>query len=986
MQIKLRTRLLITTFVLVAGLISTLASAESTASYRAYIQSMKQSEKGPFYQIRWFCKDGTIKPAKPYSCGPHGGGVQHGLLNSKAKKLRAAGYEVANLFAGINAARYLSQRDWRDKIGQVLVERFLINFDDGWIFRGARFYRGALQAEDEIEGARELLKTLMAKVSRESSANDQDFLLLREAYRLLPKKRKSATVNQVRSTTSRLADRDAGFLPIRTKIHNLPDSSDAERVRRYARTKSPAHLRNEYLRLAGQIDQIYRAGDTAAAIRKFARTLQKGDLKTRLLSDAGKLGTPDQHQLRLKISAGLLAELRESYPRFRTSFTRFGTLELSEQLEQESFKQANALARMASQANRNQAANWLESMGTAIYGTGLISKRQHDAFLNSIRKLSQPHIPLAQYRSQLRYLNRLPGWANHWLRFHFAQAINRFSKIEPLANQFIPDRLRANPLLGFGKLLDALLIDANALSGLEHSLFGQTVGAGIRMLNPGIARGVLRTKLSGRALPQPEDIVWIPETTAELAPVAGILTRGEGNALSHVQLLAGNLGIPNVVIDDQLGPLLESMEGKTIVLAVSPGGMIRMEADSAQWHDYFNQVTKRKSTQNTHSNPDAIPDTQIRPDLDKLSLNETRLLTLSDLRADQAGRVCGPKAANLGELKHHFPAAVTEGLVIPFGVFRSYLEQPYRDTGQSAFDWLRSQYAQLANLKGDARTEATSTLLSSLRNWIESTAPDATFQKQLKQRLLQVFGKDGSYAVFVRSDTNVEDLPGFTGAGLNLTVPNVRGYQAILDAILRVWASPFSERAFAWRQRRMTNPEHVYPSVLLLKSVAVDKSGVLLSVDTETGDTNKLTVAVNQGIGGAVQGQAAEELLIDSESGAVTLLSDATASQMKVLNPSGGLVKRQRAANGQVLTATEINKLVAMAKTLKEKFPQRDESGATTPADVEFGFKQGELVLFQVRPYLQNRQVRKNQYLISMDQGLKRNNTITVNMSEAPNS
>ena len=52
----------------------------------------------------------------------------------------------------------------------------------------------------------------------------------------------------------------------------------------------------------------------------------------------------------------------------------------------------------------------------------------------------------------------------------------------------------------------------------------------------------------------------------------------------------------------------------------------------------------------------------------------------------------------------------------------------------------------------------------------------------------ETFGSDNPPGVFVRSDTNVEDLAGFTGAGLNLTMPNVVGYENLLHAISEVWA------------------------------------------------------------------------------------------------------------------------------------------------------------------------------------------------------
>ena len=50
----------------------------------------------------------------------------------------------------------------------------------------------------------------------------------------------------------------------------------------------------------------------------------------------------------------------------------------------------------------------------------------------------------------------------------------------------------------------------------------------------------------------------------------------------------------------------------------------------------------------------------------------------------------------------------------------------------------------------------------------------------------------------------------------------------------------------------MDKPEHVYPAVLLMLSVDADKSGVLVTQDIDTGSPQWLSVAVNEGVGGAV--------------------------------------------------------------------------------------------------------------------------------------
>src|SRR5690606_35825455 len=81
-----------------------------------------------------------------------------------------------------------------------------------------------------------------------------------------------------------------------------------------------------------------------------------------------------------------------------------------------------------------------------------------------------------------------------------------------------------------------------------------------------------------------------------------------------------------------------------------------------------------------------------------------------------------------------------------------------------------------------------------------------------------------SHGVFVRSDTNAEDLPGFVGAGLNETVPNVRGIEEVIRAIKRVWASPFTEKAFTWREDLIENPWEIFPSVVIQAAVDSEKA------------------------------------------------------------------------------------------------------------------------------------------------------------------
>ena len=151
----------------------------------------------------------------------------------------------------------------------------------------------------------------------------------------------------------------------------------------------------------------------------------------------------------------------------------------------------------------------------------------------------------------------------------------------------------------------------------------------------------------------------------------------------------------------------------------------------------------------------------------------------------------------------------------------------------------------------------------------------------------RLFGPDGSYGVFIRSDTNAEDLPEFTGAGLNLTVPNQVGRANILKAIRDVWASPFTERAYDWRSRVLRGNDRVYPSVVVLKTVPSDKSGVIATINLESGDRSETTVNVAEGTSAVVDGGVAESLLLKPD-GSVRLLQQGRATYRKVAVPTGG--------------------------------------------------------------------------------------------------
>ncbi len=150
------------------------------AELRAWIGAMKTETRGPFARIRWFCNDGTVLPPKSYGCREHGGGRQHGEWSERTRQIRADGFAIANVFSEVATAEVLSSDDYL--LQQMLLEQFLINVDDGWILRQARYYRGAFQTEGEQDAARRILKALLL----DQEWLEHRLLLTYETARLLP--------------------------------------------------------------------------------------------------------------------------------------------------------------------------------------------------------------------------------------------------------------------------------------------------------------------------------------------------------------------------------------------------------------------------------------------------------------------------------------------------------------------------------------------------------------------------------------------------------------------------------------------------------------------------------------------------------------------------------------------------------------------------------------------------------------------------------
>jgi phosphoenolpyruvate synthase/pyruvate phosphate dikinase len=197
-------------------------------------------------------------------------------------------------------------------------------------------------------------------------------------------------------------------------------------------------------------------------------------------------------------------------------------------------------------------------------------------------------------------------------------------------------------------------------------------------------------------------------------------------------------------------------------------------------------------------------------------------------------------------------------------------------------------------------------------------------------------------------------------------------FSDILEGIKKVWASPFKYRSFSWRQSVISDPNLVFPSILVLESVPSEKSGVLITADVDTGDQSIMTIATAEGVGGTVDGSPAETLLVGKKRTVLLSQYKSPSRRMLVLTGRGGVKMVPSTGSETVLTPKELKTLVAAAHKIRKKFkPEKGNDGRALPWDIEYGFVQSHLYLFQTRPFVGNSDLRNLPALTALDKGIK---------------
>ena len=415
------------------------------------------------------------------------------------------------------------------------------------------------------------------------------------------------------------------------------------------------------------------------------------------------------------------------------------------------------------------------------------------------------------------------------------------------------------------------------------------------------------------------EILVLDEVPVQLPPVAGIITSQPSTPLSHINLLAKGWGIPNAYIKNAK-ELLKQYDGWWVSFETLRENYTIKRAGMDQLREYQRRLAERLDV--------------MKP---RYNLSETRLLSLAQQRAT-ASIAFGGKSANLGEvLNARLPGIIVpSGFTIPFYYYDEFIKRNGLD--DAIFELLNDQ--KFVHDPAYRREQ-----LVQLRQKIEN----AEFSPELRKSVLEKVGREyADKGLFVRSSSNSEDLPNFSGAGLYTTVPNVRGGEQLIDAIRKVWASLWNFEAYEARERASVDHSKIFMAVLLQEGINSESSGVMISTDPfDSENKGVIYISAKRGLGiKVVEGQRiAEQVLFRPRSNSIKVLTRSAEDSLLTFDEKGGVKEVPITGDRVVLTDDVIRRLVRAANEIKRVFGSRDQ-------DIEWAYMKGQIYIVQSRPYI----------------------------------
>ena len=412
------------------------------------------------------------------------------------------------------------------------------------------------------------------------------------------------------------------------------------------------------------------------------------------------------------------------------------------------------------------------------------------------------------------------------------------------------------------------------------------------------------------------EILVLKELPASLPQVRGIIVAKSSTPLSHVNILAKGWGIPNVYIKDA-DKLLKEYDTRWVRLTAT----------------LTDRTIVPASLDDLKNNPS--PGASVAPS----NLNIKKLASLREMRKKDS-IIYGSKSANQGEMIN----AKIPNIIVPAGFTVSFYwyDKFMKDNG---FDTTVENYLDDNDFVHNPRVRRKK--LEEFRAQIQNGKFDAALKAEIVKKWKTELG---GQSVFVRSSSNAEDLPNFSGAGLYDSEKNVKTEKKLIEAVKKVWASLWNFDAYEARVRNYVDQHTVYMAALIQVGVNMDSGGVMFTKDPFDADNkNAVYISAVWGHNDPITANkfVPEQVLFNPRSNAIQVLTLSQQENILKFGANGDLVETNETVKRRVLNDKNVRELVKTSSAIKRVFGGKKEQ------DIEWGIMNGKIYIVQARPYIE---------------------------------
>lgn len=436
------------------------------------------------------------------------------------------------------------------------------------------------------------------------------------------------------------------------------------------------------------------------------------------------------------------------------------------------------------------------------------------------------------------------------------------------------------------------------------------------ILNEGEATGELKLISNEKDLKllDSDDIPILSFIPLDLPPVSGTISILPQSPLSHVNLLAKSRNIPNVYINGLSSiPNLKKMIGKYVKITAYKDKIT------------VNEITKKVVTKSRKIIKPKLP--EIKTDLDELILiseQNEKYLTPNYI---------GSKASNYYKLIQFSPSLTRPAYAIGYKYYQNAI------VGE-----IDSLIKSFLSKKSKFKKEEIRKSLAKIRKQIEDKGVISPEILTAISAMKKNFKENTKFRL--RSSTNAEDLPEFSGAGLyeSKGFYKEESNEVISKKILSVYSSLWSDKAFFEREESGISHEKVSMAILINEAFQDEAANGIILVSLS--NKYKKEILLNSQIGEySVAKQdgsnIAETLKLDSECQIKETLTESSISPIFLNNSNNDGIRSE---------------ICKYSSILFDEFYSKYDKNNDLMIDIEFKIlpekRKNKLYFKQVRPIL----------------------------------